>query len=128
MVCTIFLALLTLEFGGVLALDGKTGQKIWTQWAPHEVFAITCQGDLDQDGTSDCVAGGRAGVFFALSGSTGKILWEFSNPLIKSDLMSVYVAQFMDDLNKDGVPEILGMLLCPAPSILWFCFLGLSQN
>lgn len=96
-------------FGGVLALDGKTGQRLWTQWAPHEVFAITCQGDLDQDGTKDCVAGGRAGVFFALSGATGKLLWQFENDLVKSDLMSVYVAQFIDDLNKDGVPEILAV-------------------
>ena len=49
-------------FGGVLAIDGKTGKRLWTQWAPHEVFAITCQGDLNKDGTNDCVAGGRAGV------------------------------------------------------------------
>ena len=49
-------------FGGVLAIDGKTGKRLWTQWAPHEVFAITCQGDLDKDGVNDCVAGGRAGV------------------------------------------------------------------
>ena len=48
-------------------------------------------------------------VFFALSGSTGKLLWEFSNPMIKSDLMSVYVAQFIDDLNQDGIPEILAV-------------------
>ena len=47
---------------GVLAIDGKTGKRLWTQWAPHEVFAITCQGDLDKDGINDCVAGGRAGV------------------------------------------------------------------
>ena len=49
-------------FGGVLAIDGRTGQRLWTQWAPHEVFAITCQGDLNNDGITDCVAGGRAGV------------------------------------------------------------------
>ena len=53
-------------FGGVLAIDGRTGQRLWTQWAPHEVFAITCQGDLNNDGITDCVAGGRAGVSKAL--------------------------------------------------------------
>ena len=37
------------------------------------------------------------------------MLWEFSNHVIKSDLMSVYVAQFIDDLNKDGVQEILAV-------------------
>ena len=29
--------------------------------------------------------------------------------MIKSDLMSVYVAQFIDDLNQDGIPEILAV-------------------
>ena len=49
-------------FGGVLALDGKTGDTLWTQWSKHEVFALTCQGDLNGDNITDCVAGGRAGV------------------------------------------------------------------
>ena len=48
-------------------------------------------------------------MFFALSGKTGQILWEFSNHVIQSDLMSVYVAQFIDDLNSDGVPEVLAV-------------------
>ena len=29
--------------------------------------------------------------------------------MIKSDLMSVFVAQFIDDLNQDGIPEILAV-------------------
>ena len=49
-------------FGGVVALDGKTGDTLWTQWSKHEVFALTCQGDLNRDNITDCVAGGRAGV------------------------------------------------------------------
>ena len=60
-------------FGGVLAIDGRTGQRLWTQWAPHEVFAITCQGDLNKDGIFDCVAGGRAGV------SSGFTVWKFQD-------------------------------------------------
>jgi len=55
------------------------------------------------------VAGGRAGVFFALSGKTGEILWGFENHIIKSDLMSVFVAQFIDDLDGDGVQEVLAV-------------------
>ena len=54
-----------------MAIDGRTGQRLWTQWAPHEVFAITCQGDLNNDGTFDCVAGGRAGVSSAFT------VWKF---------------------------------------------------
>jgi hypothetical protein len=48
--------------GGVMALDGRTGDVLWTRWTKHEVFALTCQGDLDNDGTTDCIVGGRAGV------------------------------------------------------------------
>ena len=44
-----------------------------------------------------------------MSGATGELLWQFSNDLVQSDLMSVYVAQFLDDLNQDGVPEILAV-------------------
>ena len=32
--------------------------------AKHEIFALTCQGDLNNDSTTDCVAGGRAGVIY----------------------------------------------------------------
>ena len=49
-------------FGGVLALDGKTGKVLWTRWADHKVFAVTCQADLNLDGTTDCVVGGMSGV------------------------------------------------------------------
>ena len=109
LVCDIYFGGKKPCFGGVQALDGRTGNPIWTLWASHEIFAITCQGDLDNDETPDCVAGGRAGVFFAFSGKTGKILWQFENHLIKSDLMSVYAAQFINDVNNDGTPDVLAV-------------------
>lgn len=49
-------------FGGIMALNGKHGEKIWTTFTKHEVFALNCNADLDMDDISDCVAGGRAGV------------------------------------------------------------------
>ena len=62
LVCDIYFSGQKPCFGGVIALDGRSGEVIWTRWAKHEVFALTCQEDLDKDGTTDCVAGGRAGV------------------------------------------------------------------
>ncbi len=95
-----------------MALNGRTGSVIWTRWSKHEIFALNCQGDLNGDGTTDCVAGGRAGVktihpkpqgqvktikyfqvLFALSGLNGAILWEFGDHVVKSDLMSLYAPQ-----------------------------------
>ncbi|TRY71775.1 hypothetical protein TCAL_12171 [Tigriopus californicus] len=85
-------------FGGILALDGLTGATLWKRWAKHEVFALTCQEDLNNDN-----------LFFAISGKNGQTLWEFENHIIQSDLMSIYAAQFVHDLNGDGIPEILAV-------------------
>ena len=89
--------------GGVLALDGKDGHQLWRLWTEHEIFSLTCQADLDDDGVKDCVAGGRAGVFLAVSVRTGDKIWDFGDHAIRSDLMSVYAAQFVQDLDGDGV-------------------------
>ena len=59
------------------------------------MFSLTCQADLDGDGVVDCLAGGRAGVFLAVSMKTGTKLWDFGDHAIRSDLMSVYAAQFV---------------------------------
>jgi hypothetical protein len=95
--------------GGVLALDGKTGVEIWRLWTKHEIFALTCQADLDGDGVTDCLAGGRAGVFLAVSLKEGKELWSFGGHAILSDLMSVYTAQFIEDIDNDGVQDVLAV-------------------
>ena len=34
-------------------------------WTDHEIFALACQADLNNDSYIDCLAGGRAGVFLA---------------------------------------------------------------
>ena len=95
--------------GGILALDGRTGKELWRLWTNHEIFALTCQADLNGDGYVDCLAGGRAGVFLAVDIRTGEKLWEFEDHAIKSDLMSVYAAQFVQDLDGDGVLEVLAV-------------------
>lgn len=49
-------------------------------------------------------------MFLALSGKDGRVLWEFdSDHPVQSDLMSVYAAQFVRDLNGDGSPDILAV-------------------
>ena len=95
--------------GGLLALDGKDGHELWRLWTDHEIFSLTCQADLDLDNVTDCLAGGRAGVFLAVSIKTGNKIWEFGDHAIKSDLMSVYAAQFVQDLDGDGVQDVLAV-------------------
>lgn len=48
--------------GGLIALDGITGQPIWTKWLPHAVFTLYCSADLNGDETFDCLASGKGGV------------------------------------------------------------------
>lgn len=50
--------------GGVLALDGQTGEQIWRHYTENEIFALNCNADLDGDGINDCIAAGRVAVSF----------------------------------------------------------------
>ena len=87
-VCDIYFSGQSPCLGGVLALDGRDGKELWRLWTEHEVFSLTCQADLDGDNVTDCLAGGRAGVFLAVSLKTGSMIWEFEDHAIKSDLVS----------------------------------------
>lgn len=48
--------------GGILALDGITGNTLWQRWTPSIVFSIICRTDLNKDEQIDCVVSGRGGV------------------------------------------------------------------
>lgn len=69
-------------FGGVHAVNGKNGEVLWTHYSMHDIYAVNCNGDIDQDGVADCLAAGRAGVFEAVSGKTGKLLWAFLGKIL----------------------------------------------
>ncbi|XP_077869110.1 uncharacterized protein LOC144360098 [Saccoglossus kowalevskii] len=95
--------------GGLLALDGKTGDELWRHYTEHEVFAVNCNVDIDSDGVRDCLGGGRAGVFHAVSGATGALLWRFDEHEAKVDISNLYTPQFIRDMNGDGVQDVLAM-------------------
>lgn len=48
--------------GGLLALDGRTGDVLWQSWTAFNVFSLFCSMDVNGDGQPDCVAAGRGGV------------------------------------------------------------------
>ncbi len=94
-------------FGGALALDGRTGKQLWRHYSDHEVYAVNCNGDINNDGVRDCLLGGRGGAFDAVSGKTGSLLWTFKDKKVRSDIMNLYTAQFIRDFDNDGIMEVL---------------------
>lgn len=48
--------------GGVMALDGHSGQTLWHTYTLHEIFALNCNLDIDGDKVNDCLAAGRMAV------------------------------------------------------------------
>ncbi|XP_054712627.1 uncharacterized protein LOC129222185 [Uloborus diversus] len=93
--------------GGILALDGKTGNEIWRHYSAHEIFAINCNADLNGDGIKDCLGGGRMAGFSAISGKDGLLLWEFDDQNAKIDASNVYTPQYLGDIDFDSIPDIL---------------------
>eukprot|EP00794_Sanderia_malayensis_P013936 gene13936-15388_t len=94
-------------YGGAMALDGRTGRQLWRHYSMHEVYAVNCNGDIDNDGVRDCLLGGRGGAFDAVSGKNGALLWTFDDEAVRSEIMNMYTAQFIRDFDNDGVMEVL---------------------
>ena len=47
-------------------------------------------------------------MFTALSGADGQVLWSFHGTE-QNKVMNLYTAQFLPDLNRDGVPDVLNI-------------------
>lgn len=106
-VCTLYFNGTYPCYGGALAIDGKTGHELWRHYSGHEIYAVNCNSDIDKDGVPDCLLGGRGGIFDAVSGKDGHLLWAFWDAVARSDIMNLYTAQFIRDLDGDGVMEVL---------------------
>ncbi|KAJ9594441.1 hypothetical protein L9F63_014126 [Diploptera punctata] len=95
--------------GGLIALDGRTGATIWHYWTPHSVFTVDCSADLTDDNINDCLISGKGGVNSYLSSHYSVNIWQYTD-LTDSQtepLIDVYSAQFIEDVDGDGFPDIL---------------------
>lgn len=110
-ICTIYFGNQTPCLGGVLALDGKTGETIWTHWTAHAIFSIDCGEDLTNDKIKDCVISGRGGILQAINGRDGSNIWEIpiEDKIAPSQqrILDVYDARFITDMNGDGVGDVI---------------------
>ncbi|XP_022902074.2 uncharacterized protein [Onthophagus taurus] len=95
--------------GGLIALNGITGDVIWRKWLGHTIFTIFCDVDVNADGIFDCLATGKGGIFCVINSRNGSIIWKFDNkfnppqPLI----LDIYMANFIEDVDNDGVDDVL---------------------
>lgn len=96
--------------GGILALDGLSGNTIWQRWTPQIIFSLSCAIDLNKDDQIDCIISGRGGFLLALDGRNGKTLWNLKpNVFVETQqsLTDLYTVNEIRDLDGDMVADVL---------------------
>ncbi|XP_011168597.1 uncharacterized protein LOC105201976 isoform X2 [Solenopsis invicta] len=110
-ICTIYLGNQTPCLGGVLALNGKTGEIIWTHWTANSILSVDCGADLTDDKIKDCIISGRGEILQAIDGHDGSKIWEM--PLFHVDsseqqtILDIYDARFIADMDSDGIGDVI---------------------
>jgi outer membrane protein assembly factor BamB len=97
---------------GVIAFDGKTGQVIWEQDAPDQVYGSATFQDVTGDGIPDIFIGGRSPHFQALNGRTGEVIWEYKyqnekHPILRHARFNFNNSVLVPDQNNDGIADLL---------------------
>ncbi|XP_046818323.1 uncharacterized protein LOC124423961 isoform X1 [Vespa crabro] len=97
--------------GGILALDGKTGNTLWIHWTVYGIFSIDCGLDITNDKINDCIASGEGGMLYAINGQNGLSIWKISNEELSSSehsiIFHIYNAKFIPDTDRDGIGDVI---------------------
>ena len=92
----------------IVAMDGQLGAQFWQKGVNFPAFAIRCELDVNGDGEKDCLVTGRGGGFVAIDRKDGSLLWSV-DPSIVFPPYNFYFPLIVDDLNNDGVDDIINM-------------------
>jgi len=104
---------------GVNAVDGFSGEVLWTMPTRNEMFGSPNFIDVNNDGIDDVIIAGRDAELRMINGQDGSLIWEFweyaSFPVDDpqyinpndSGWYNFYNIQIIDDLNNDGIDELL---------------------
>ena len=97
---------------GVIAMDGKSGEVLWHQEASASVVGSATFYDVNGDGITDVIIGGRAKFLVALNGKNGDVIWKYDysfsdDPILKFARYNFYSSRLVPDQNQDGLPELL---------------------
>src|SRR3989337_1126019 len=100
---------------GIIAVDGKTGELLWQQKAPDQVYGSATFYDVNDDGIKDVFIGGRSPHFKALNGRNGEVLWEYDytkhekDSILKHARFNFNNSVLVPDQNGDGLLDLLTM-------------------
>ncbi len=96
---------------GVVAIDGKSGDVLWTFSTRSQIYTSAMFQDINNDGCAEVFIAGRNAQLYAIDGKTGKLVWEFWEGTYKearaANFHNFYMTQFVDDQDKDGVKDLL---------------------
>ncbi|PNF15662.1 hypothetical protein B7P43_G15594 [Cryptotermes secundus] len=129
--CTLYFDRKTPCLGGVIALDGLTGNTIWQHWTSHPIFTVDCSADLTEDKTSDCLISGKGGVLQLVNGHDGSNVWQFVEQVGGAELhgepfVDIFSAQFIQDVDGDGLPDVLAAHTQDTPEGMKGCLVLIS--
>src|SRR5688572_2536998 len=97
---------------GIIAVNGKTGEILWKQAAPDQVYGSATFYDITDDGIDDVFIGGRSPHYKALNGKTGEVIWEYKykfegDPILKYARFNFNNSVLVPDQNGNGFQELL---------------------
>ncbi len=97
---------------GVFALDGRTGEILWTQKADAQMVGSATFLDVNADGVPDVFIGGRRHNLKALDGRTGTVIWSYEyryaeDPILQYARYNFYNSTLVPDQDGDGLSDLL---------------------
>ncbi|XP_076177555.1 uncharacterized protein LOC143151921 isoform X2 [Ptiloglossa arizonensis] len=110
-ICTLYFEGQIPCFGGVLALNGKTGDTLWMHWTAHAIFSVDCGLDITNDKIKDCIICGYGGILYAINGHDGSSIWELPIQELSTSemwkLSNIYDAKFIADIDGDEIGDVI---------------------
>lgn len=96
----------------VMAMDGATGEFLWTVPGMDQIFGSPVFKDINGDLKPEVFIGGRNGYFMCINGADGAVNWMFfdgagSEDASLSDIYNFFTPQWIPDQNGDGMQELL---------------------